>query len=141
MENSADGTALLTRLKELGVQLALDDFGTGYSSLAYLRQFPVDYVKIDKSFIDGLSRQDSSDETLVAAIVSMARALGAVTIAEGVEEPGQEERLRVIGADCAQGFYYARPVAADRVVETIRELMPNRGLRLVSGDGGGGRRR
>ncbi|HUZ08878.1 MAG TPA: EAL domain-containing protein [Acidimicrobiales bacterium] len=140
MENPADGTALLVRLKDLGVQLALDDFGTGYSSLAYLRQFPVDYVKIDKSFIDGLSRPDSSDETLVAAIVSMARALGAVTIAEGVEEPQQEERLRSIGADCAQGYYYARPVSGDRVVDTIRELMPNRGLRLVSGDGGGGSR-
>ena len=140
MENPADGTALLIRLKDLGVQLALDDFGTGYSSLAYLRQFPVDYVKIDKSFIDGLARADSSDETLVAAIVSMARALGAVTIAEGVEEPEQEERLRKIGADCAQGFYYARPVSADKVVDTIRELMPNRGLRLVSGDGAGGSR-
>jgi diguanylate cyclase (GGDEF)-like protein len=140
MENPADGTALLLRLKELGVKLALDDFGTGYSSLAYLRQFPVDYVKIDKSFIDGLATSDSSDETLVAAIVSMARALGAITIAEGVEEPQQEERLRLIGADCAQGFYYSRPVAADRVADTVRDLTPNRGLRLVSGDGVAGLR-
>ncbi len=140
MESPADGTALLTRLKELGVRLALDDFGTGYSSLAYLRQFPVDYVKVDQSFTVGLARQDPSDETLVAAIVSMARALGAATIAEGVEEPRQEDRLRAIGADCAQGFYYSRPVPAERVVETIRSLAPRRGLRLVSGDAAGGRR-
>ncbi len=134
MESPAEGTALLAQLKELGVRLALDDFGTGYSSLAYLQQFPVDYVKIDQSFINGLSRHDSSDETLVAAIVSMARALGATTIAEGVEEAEQEARLLAIGADCAQGYYYARPMPADQVVEAVRALTPHRGLRLVSGD-------
>jgi diguanylate cyclase (GGDEF)-like protein len=140
MENPTDGRALLIRLKELGIRLALDDFGTGYSSLAYLRQFPVDYVKIDKSFIDGLAVANSSDETLVAAIVSMARALGAVTIAEGVEQSQQEERLRSIGADCAQGYLFARPVSGDQVVETIRQLMPNRGLKLLSGDAAASRR-
>jgi EAL domain-containing protein (putative c-di-GMP-specific phosphodiesterase class I) len=138
MESPAEGTALLGRLKELGVRLALDDFGTGYSSLAYLKQFPVDYVKIDQSFIRGLSHSDSSDETLVAAVVSMARALGAITVAEGVEEPEQLARLRDIGVDCAQGFYFARPVLANQVVATIRTLSPHRGLRLVSGRAGGG---
>jgi EAL domain-containing protein (putative c-di-GMP-specific phosphodiesterase class I) len=84
-------------------------------------------------------RHDSSEETLVAAIVSMAGALGAVTIAEGVEELEQDERLRDIGADCAQGFFYARPIASDQVIEKVRELTPNRGLRLVSGESAAGR--
>ncbi len=136
MESPADGSALLLRLKELGVRLALDDFGTGYSSLAYLKQFPVDYVKVDKSFVDGLTRQDSSDETLVAAVVSMARAIGAVTVAEGVEVPEQEARLRAIGVEGAQGYLYSRPVPAGQVVDTVRRLTPNRGLRLVNGGAG-----
>ncbi|HMD46573.1 MAG TPA: EAL domain-containing protein, partial [Acidimicrobiales bacterium] len=79
-------------------------------------------------------RHDTSDETLVAAIVSMARALDAVTIAEGVEAEIQEELLRSTGCDMAQGYYYAKPVSALSVPETLRRLSRRRGLRLVSGD-------
>jgi diguanylate cyclase (GGDEF)-like protein len=139
MDNPAEGVGLLIRLKEIGVRLAVDDFGNGYSSLAYLKQFPVDYVKIDRSFIDGLVSEDETDATLVAAIVSMAGAIDAVTIAEGVEHERQEYALRALGCDLAQGFLYARPVAADDVIPTVRALSPRHGLRLVTGDGGGGR--
>jgi diguanylate cyclase (GGDEF)-like protein len=141
MDNPAEGVALVIRLKELGVRLAIDDFGNGYSSLAYLKQFPVDYVKIDRSFIAGLTGSDPTDETLVAAIVSMAEALGTVTIAEGVEHERQEEALREIGCDLAQGFLYSRPVTSDQVIPTIRAMSPRHGLRLVTGDGGAGRPR
>jgi EAL domain-containing protein (putative c-di-GMP-specific phosphodiesterase class I) len=141
MDNPAEGVALVIRLKELGVRLAVDDFGNGYSSLAYLRQFPVDYVKIDRSFIEGLMGSDPTDETLVAAIVAMAQALDTVTIAEGVEHESQERLLRELGCDLAQGFLYSRPVASDDVIPTIRAISPRHGLRLVTGDGGAGRPR
>jgi EAL domain-containing protein (putative c-di-GMP-specific phosphodiesterase class I) len=133
--------ALVIRLKELGVRLAIDDFGNGYASLAYLKQFPVDYVKIDRRFIAGLIGDDPTDETLVAAIVSMAQALDAVTIAEGVEHERQEQSLRDIGCDLAQGFLYSRPVTSNDVVPTIRAMSPRHGLRLVTGDGAAGRPR
>ena len=139
MENPAEGVALVIRMKELGVRLAVDDFGNGYASLAYLKQFPVDYVKIDRSFIEGLIGSDPTDETLVSAIVSMAQALDAVTIAEGVEHERQEHSLREIGCDLAQGFLYSRPVTSDEVISTIRAISPRHGLRLVTGDGGVGR--
>ncbi len=108
MDNPAEGVGLVIRLKELGVRLAIDDFGNGYASLAYLKQFPVDYVKIDRSFVDGLVSTDPTDVTLVAAICSMAQALDAVTIAEGVEHESQERALRELGCDLAQGFLYSR---------------------------------
>jgi diguanylate cyclase len=137
-EHPAEGAMFLLRLKELGVRVAIDDFGTGYSSLAYLKQFPVDYVKIDHSFVAGLAFPDASDETLVAAIVAMAQSLDVVTIAEGVEDEVQDETLRALGVDLAQGFLYSRPVPAERVIDALWALSPRHGLRLVTGDGGGG---
>jgi len=141
MENPAEGVGLVIRLRELGVRLAIDDFGNGYASLAYLRQFPVDYVKIDRSFIEPLVSDDAADATLVAAIMSMADAIDASAIAEGVEHERQERVLRELGCDLAQGFLYARPVAADEVIATVRAMSPRHGLRLVTGDGGAGRPR
>ncbi len=101
----------LTSLRGLGVQLSIDDFGTGYSSLSYLKRFPVDAVKIDKGFVDGLGA-DSHDSALVAAIVAMADALGLVVTAEGVETQEQLAVLNKLGCQRAQGFYLARPMAA-----------------------------
>jgi diguanylate cyclase (GGDEF)-like protein len=141
MDNPAEGVALVIRMKELGVRLAIDNFGNGYASLAYLRQFPVDYVKIDRRFIEGLIGSDPTDETLIAAIVAMAQALDAVTIAEGVEHESQAHSLREIGCDMAQGFLYSRPVLADEVIPMVRAISPRHGLRLVTGDGGAGRPR
>ena len=101
-----DGAA---RLKDLGVRLAVDDFGTGYSSLAYLRRFPVDLLKVDQAFVDGLGR-DPEDSAIVAAVVSLAHTLGMKAIAEGVETAEQLHELRVLGCDMAQGFYMSRPL-------------------------------
>jgi len=101
----------LAGLKALGVRLAIDDFGTGYSSLSYLKRFPVDAVKVDRSFVDGLGT-DPHDSALVAAIVAMARALGLEVIAEGVETEDQLGILKRLRCRRAQGYYLARPMTA-----------------------------
>ncbi|KAA0232783.1 MAG: hypothetical protein JJLCMIEE_03594 [Acidimicrobiales bacterium] len=108
----------LERLRALGVQIAIDDFGTGYSSLTYLRRFPVDTVKIDRSFVHGI-RDDKSNAAIVKAVIGLAHALGLRSVAEGVEAPADLERLRLLGCDCAQGFLMARPESA----EDTRELL------------------
>jgi diguanylate cyclase (GGDEF)-like protein len=101
----------LGELKSTGVRLALDDFGTGYSSLSYLRRFPIDIVKIDKSFIDGLVT-DSGDDKLVEAIVNLSQALSLETTAEGVETAAQHSRLLEMGCELGQGFHFARPMSS-----------------------------
>ncbi|MBW8825572.1 MAG: EAL domain-containing protein [Acidobacteria bacterium] len=115
-------TELLSAFHALGIRLAIDDFGTGYSSLAYLKRFPVDVVKIDRSFVEGLNRADSSDETLVAAIVAMAGAMSMTTIAEGVETPAQETKLIGLGCDAGQGFLYCRPIPAEEIPAVLRRI-------------------
>ena len=122
MENPATAAELLGALKQLGVNIAIDDFGTGYSSLAYLRRFPVDAVKIDRAFVDDLDRDDTAEETLIAAIVAMAGALSVETIAEGVETEAQHERLRVLGCDEAQGYLFSRPASPELVPEIVARI-------------------
>jgi diguanylate cyclase (GGDEF)-like protein/PAS domain S-box-containing protein len=114
VEDSAATLGTLNRLKELGVTLALDDFGTGYSSLTYVRRFPIDTLKIDRSFIDGIVGS-SEDEAIVTAVLSMGRALGVHVVAEGVETEAQADRLRVLGCKLAQGYLFSRPVAPEAV--------------------------
>ena len=97
---------------DLGVLVALDDFGTGHSSLAYLKDFPVDIIKIDKSFVDRVDVDDKA-KALVLAVVELAHALGATTIAEGIERPAQRESLRLLGCDQGQGYLLGRPGPAD----------------------------
>jgi EAL domain-containing protein (putative c-di-GMP-specific phosphodiesterase class I) len=102
---------MLTELAAGGVTLAIDDFGTGYSSLSYLHRFPVDVLKIDKSFVDHLGQQppDRQAETLVRTIVSIARSLGQQTVAEGVETAAQRDALLALGCDLGQGWLFGRP--------------------------------
>src|SRR5579875_2422434 len=115
LSNPAEGAALLLRLRSLGIRVAIDDF-----------------VKIERSFVQALTAGDPAAETFVAAIASMAQALDAVTVAEGVEHEHQERFLRSIGVELAQGYRYARAVPEDAVLETIRRLAPRRGLRLLT---------
>ena len=105
-------------LKELGVSLALDDFGTGYSSLTYLQQFPIDIVKIDKSFVDSVDDR-TKKHSLAPAIIQLAQTLGLRTVAEGVEHPGQLLRLRNLGCDLVQGFLLHRPQTAHSISELL----------------------
>ena len=107
---------VLHALKDVGVRLAVDDFGTGYSSLSYLRRFPVDVLKVDKSFVDGLGLAGSGEAAgLVEAILGMARTLRLTTVAEGIEEPDQLAELTLLGCDSAQGYLLSRPVPADQI--------------------------
>jgi diguanylate cyclase (GGDEF)-like protein/PAS domain S-box-containing protein len=108
LEDAEGAVIALSSLRELGVRLAVDDFGTGYSSLSYLKRLPVDAVKIDRSFVDGLA-VDGDDSAIVAAVPGMARALRLTTIAEGVENLDQLRALRRLGCDLAQGFFFTTP--------------------------------
>ena len=105
----------LKELKDLGVRLAMDDFGTGYSSLSYLSKFPVDILKMDRSFL----RDDATPETagLATAVVSLGETLNLEVVAEGIELPEQWATLRDLGCDKGQGFYFARPMDSERVIE------------------------
>jgi EAL domain-containing protein (putative c-di-GMP-specific phosphodiesterase class I) len=131
MNNASEAAELLETLRSLDVRLSIDDFGTGYSSLSYLRRFRVDNVKIDRSFVDGIDDDDSSDETLVAAILAMAKALRVATVAEGVETQTQAERLTALGCQTAQGYFFSRPVPAEQVPSVADRLGVVRGLNLV----------
>ncbi len=111
---------ILGQLKTIGVKLAIDDFGTGYSSLSYLKAFPVDAIKIDRSFINELHRSSTSS-ALVEAVVNLARALGAYTVAEGIEYSDQAGILRRLGCDRGQGFYYCRPLSGPALTALFRE--------------------
>ncbi|HEY8489573.1 MAG TPA: EAL domain-containing protein [Dehalococcoidia bacterium] len=113
----------LRQLKELGVLIAIDDFGTGYSSLSYLRRFPIDVLKIDKSFVDGVG--SAADESaLASAIIGLGHTLRLQTVAEGIEEPGQVAELRALGCDLGQGFYFAPPMPAEEVEQAMDVLAP-----------------
>ena len=118
----------LERLKAMGLTLAMDDFGTGYSSLSYLKRLPVDVVKVDRSFVDGLGR-DAGDAAIVAAVVRMAAALRLRVTAEGVETALQLSELRALGCDQAQGYYFARPMAPDDLATLLAEPPRNGALR------------
>jgi diguanylate cyclase (GGDEF)-like protein len=101
---------ILGRLKAIGVQLAIDDFGTGFSSLAYLKRFPVDLLKIDKSFVDGVAN-NGHDTAIVEAIIALGHALDLRVIAEGVERPEQLQQLRSLGSELGQGYFFGKPLA------------------------------
>jgi diguanylate cyclase (GGDEF)-like protein/PAS domain S-box-containing protein len=121
MRDPEMSTILLRALKDLGVRLAVDDFGTGYSSLAYLRRFPVELLKVDRAFVDGLDAQtgDAEDRAIVAAVVSLAHTLGMKAIAEGVETQEQLRELRALGCDMAQGFLIAKPLTPHALDEML----------------------
>ena len=118
LEDAEGAVIALSLLREIGVRLAVDDFGTGYSSLSYLKRLPVDAVKIDRSFIDGLA-VDGDDSAIVAAVTGMARALRLTTIAEGVESLDQLHALRHLGCDLAQGFFFTTPQPASHITRLL----------------------
>jgi len=102
----------LTELRLLGVRISIDDFGTGYSSLNYLKKYPVNYLKIDKSFVRDIML-DKSDANIVSTIISMAHNLGLKVIAEGVEDKHQLRFLQLRNCDFVQGYFFSRPISAE----------------------------
>ena len=119
MVDEAAAALAVRAVRELGVHVAIDDFGTGYSSLAYLKHFPIEALKIDRSFVADLGR-DSNDAAICAAIIAMGRQLGLKIVAEGVETKEQLEFLATHGCTLAQGFYIARPVEAPEMAKLLR---------------------
>jgi diguanylate cyclase (GGDEF)-like protein len=118
MDQSEAGTRALQALRELGVKLVLDDFGTGYSSLAYLKHLPLDTIKIDRSFVNGLD-DDDANLPIVEAVIALAHGLGIEVVAEGIETVAQLDRLRLLGCDRGQGYLYARPMPADELAPML----------------------
>jgi len=121
MDNPEQATAALSELRAIGTQIAVDDFGTGYSSLSHLQRFPVDVLKIDKSFIDALDGSDPGSSALVIAIIGLARSLHLGVVAEGIEREDQLEQLIRFGCDYAQGYLLARPLDGHGVRVLIDE--------------------
>ncbi len=130
MDPGESGRPAVERLKTLsglGIRIAIDDFGTGYSNLAYLRRLPAHTLKIDSSFVKGLipdpaagkDAQATSEEPIVSGLITLARACGMTLTAEGVETAAQADKLRELGADSGQGYYFSRPIPADRVPDLL----------------------
>ena len=131
MQPSDDNLAVMRRLSDMGVQLSIDDFGTGYSSLAYLQNFPIHALKIDRSFVIGINGQ-AHDAAIVTAIIAMAHSLHLNLIAEGVDSPEHVSFLTAHGCLAAQGYYYSQPVPADAMTRLLdlKNLTPNGGARV-----------
>lgn len=123
MRDAAVGLRVLTELREVGVHLAVDDFGTGYSSLSFLKRFPLDILKIDRSFVDGLP-DDAEDTAIATTILSLARSLGLSVVAEGVETEAQRRALVELGCTRAQGYLFSRPVTEERLLERLQDSVP-----------------
>lgn len=120
MQESATTQETLRHLKSLGIQLAMDDFGTGYSSLSYLKRFPIDVLKIDRSFVDGLG-ESPEDTALVRTVIQLAKALNLTVTGEGVETAEQIAQLRAMECERGQGFFFARPLTAQAIEELLAE--------------------
>ena len=130
MEDLPGARETMARLSGLGARLAIDDFGTGHSSLAYLKQFPVQAVKVDRSFVQGIAA-DPVDLAIVRAIVDLANALGIASVAEGVETQEQARMLRAAGCQVGQGFYFSRPLTAAEFEDLLtRHCTPEAAIRL-----------
>ena len=123
MQDADRAVVLLEELKALGVTLSLDDFGTGYSSLSYLQRFPVDVVKVDRSFVDGLVDRPG-DASIVAAVRDVTRSLGLGVVAEGIETPEQLQCLRALGYEKGQGYLFARPGPREGLHDLLRDGGP-----------------
>ena len=127
MHNAEESVGVMRQLKSLGIGLSLDDFGTGYSSLSYLKRFPIDVLKIDKSFVRDIP-EDANDLAIVSAIIAMAHALGLKVIAEGVETDAQWHYLRDCGTQLAQGYYFGRPLPASEFEELLVRTQDLQGI-------------
>jgi EAL domain-containing protein (putative c-di-GMP-specific phosphodiesterase class I) len=123
LQNNEATLATLHRIRELGVRIAMDDFGTGYSSLSYLRSFPFDKIKIDRSFVSELGKENDC-VAIIRAVTRLGSSLGMTTTAEGVETEQQLEILRAEGCVQVQGYLFSRPKPLKEIPAMLRELRP-----------------
>jgi EAL domain-containing protein (putative c-di-GMP-specific phosphodiesterase class I) len=126
MQDAESTAARMHALTDIGVRFAIDHFGTGYSSLSYLKRLPVDTLKIDRSFVEGLGA-DSHAPAIVQSIVALAKALNLSVTGEGVETPAQHAQLRELGCDRGHGYLFARPLAAPGLVGLLARTFPRPG--------------
>ncbi|HCN91484.1 MAG TPA: bifunctional diguanylate cyclase/phosphodiesterase, partial [Oxalobacteraceae bacterium] len=122
VQEAEQAVPTLSRLNDIGIKLSLDDFGTGYSSLNYLRRFPLDNLKIDRSFISGMT-SNAHDAIIVEAVIALAHNLKLRAIAEGVETREELDLLAALGCDEIQGFYFSKPLPADEFKLLLVEEM------------------
>ncbi|HAF27035.1 MAG TPA: GGDEF domain-containing protein, partial [Lachnospiraceae bacterium] len=118
-DNTEHMIRVLEEIRNRGFKISMDDFGTGYSSLSLLTEMPIDTLKIDKSFVDkiGFENEREEDVMVIRLIISLARELGFVCLAEGAERKEQIDRLRSLGCDVVQGYYYSRPIPMEEFDE------------------------
>ncbi len=120
MQNAQRADLVLSAIKRMGARLAIDDFGVGYSSLTHLKRFPIDTLKVDRSFIRNLPH-DVEDKAITEAIIAMGKSLNLTVVAEGVETLEQETFLRERACDETQGYYFSRPISSDKFAELLRQ--------------------
>jgi EAL domain-containing protein (putative c-di-GMP-specific phosphodiesterase class I) len=123
MQNPERVIKILTEIKKMGVRLAIDDFGTGYSSLTQLKRFPIDTLKVDRSFIRDLP-MNSEDKAITEAIIAMGKTLSLTVVAEGVETEEQDAFLRSHACDAMQGFHFSKPIPPDQFADLLRKHIP-----------------
>ena len=122
MHDAEAAIEVLAQLKALGVRLAIDDFGTGYSSLSYLRRFPIDELKIDRSFVASM-HEGPEQAAVVLSIIKLSETLRLATVAEGIEDAAQVAELRSLGAGLGQGYFFARPLDEASVRAMVAEAV------------------
>jgi len=133
MDNAEEAIAILNQLKSIGTQLSIDDFGTGYSSLSYLHRFPIDTLKIDRSFVSSMENGSENGE-IVRTVIALAKALNLTIIAEGIETIHQLHQLRILGCEYGQGFLFSRPVPREEAEALLedkgrwRNIMPSQDI-------------
>jgi EAL domain-containing protein (putative c-di-GMP-specific phosphodiesterase class I) len=124
MSNLSNTLRILSELKDIGISVAIDDFGTGHSSLSYLKKFPIDVLKIDKSFVDGIIDEEE-DRVIAQTIITMAHSLGLKTVAEGVETQEHVNMLQTMECDILQGYFYSKPVPKNKFINFLKEYKIN----------------
>jgi EAL domain-containing protein (putative c-di-GMP-specific phosphodiesterase class I) len=121
MENPDEAVLTLRQLKQMGITLSIDDFGTGYSSLSHLKHFPIDRLKIDRSFVRHVTR-DQNDATIAEAIIALAHSMQLSVVAEGIEHDEQMQFMSNRRCDIMQGYYLSRPVSAAEFGDFLKKL-------------------
>lgn len=130
MDDPKDAIAIMRSLSARGIHLAMDDFGTGYSSLAYLKQFPLNTLKVDKAFIDDMKTERGRN--MVDSIVTIAHNLDLHVVAEGVEQAAQIEVLKKLHCETVQGYYYSKPLSKDEFTEFLKQQQTKAAPSLIS---------